>query len=148
MLDLLSTNAGSRLIRREGKLRVLGACIPVEWPEVAEEFCQEGLCLSACPEHDHINVISLKLASILARVEVGEIDLLTVDGSPHCLQLHHAIEEAIKVAGRDVEVKHMVLYKGKLYEVSRKAVKLARYLHRVDELMKMSGGEGPEISNS
>ncbi len=138
ILDLLSTNSGSHLLKKEGELRVIGSCLAVEWPDIVGEFCG-GLCLSACPERDHINVIALKVASILARVDVNKVSVLTVDGSPHCLHLHHSVEEAVKISGKELEVEHAVLQRGKIIPVSRKAVKLARYLSRVEDLLRRRG---------
>ncbi len=138
ILDLLSTNSGSHLLRREGELRIIGSCLAVERPEVVKEYCR-GLCLSACPERDHINVIALKVASILARVDVRRISVLTVDGSPHCLQLHHSVEEAVRISGQELEVEHAVLQKGRVIQVSGRAVKLARYLSRVENLLRGCG---------
>ncbi len=123
-------------MREEGILRIVGECIPVEWPEISEKICGRSLCLSSCPERDHINIIALKVSSILARIDLKEIQVITVDGSPHCLHLHHAVEEALKIAGRDIEVRHMVVHKGKLLQVSHDAVKVARFLHKIDNLLK------------
>ncbi len=134
-MDLLSTNAGSHLLRKEGVLRIVGECIPVEWPEITDRLCDSSICFSSCPERDHINIIALKIASILSRVDLREIQVVTVDGSPHCLHLHHAAEEALRITGKCVEVRHMVVYKGKLFQVSQNAVKIARFLHKVDALI-------------
>ncbi|MDK2383273.1 MAG: 4Fe-4S ferredoxin [Candidatus Korarchaeota archaeon] len=138
ILDLLSTNSGSHLLKREGELRIIGSCLAVEWPNVVREFCR-GLCLSACPERDHINMIALKVASILARVDVSRINVLTVDGSPHCLHLHHSVEEAVKISGKELTVEHAVLQRGSVTPISGKAVKLARYLSRVENLLRKCG---------
>jgi len=138
ILDLLSTNSGSHLLKREGELRIIGSCLTIEWPEIVREFCG-GLCLSACPERDHINVIALKVASILARVDVSKVSVLTVDGSPHCLHLHHSVEEAVRISGKELAVEHAVLQRGKIIPISAKAVKLARYLSRVEDLLKRCG---------
>jgi len=138
--DLLTMNAGSHLLRGGRKLKIMGACIPVEWPEIAEDFCQGCVCLSSCPERDHINMISLKIASMLARMELEEVEVLTVDGSPHCLHLHHAIEEVAKIRGDDLKVTHKVVYKGRVLGVSSRAVKYARFLHKVDDLLGTRAG--------
>ncbi len=108
----------------------------MEWPKISEKLCGKPLCLSSCPEHDHINIIALKTSSILARVNLKEIQVITVDGSPHCLHLHHAVEEALKITGKNIKVRHIVIYKGKLLQVSRDAVKIARFLHKIDNLLK------------
>lgn len=106
-----------------------------EYPEIFDSFRESRVHLSVCPEAEHINVIALKLSSILARVNLEEVVVLTVDGSPHCVQLHHAIEEAARVTGNRVVVHHYVIEEGKAVQVSREAVKVARYLSRVDKLL-------------
>lgn len=140
ILDLLSTNAGSRLLRDMEELRIIGSCITVEWPSISGELCDfDGVCLSACPERDHINLISLKIASMLSRINIKRVRVLTVDGSPHCLHLHHAVEEAIRVTGSQAEVEHLVVYGGRMLRVSRRAVKLARYLSKVERFLEEYG---------
>ncbi len=84
------------------------------------------------------NVVALKIASILARVKLEEVRILTVDGSPHCLQLHHAAEEALKIACSNCRLKHFVVVKGEIIEVSRDAVKTSRYLSKVSRLLLSS----------
>jgi hypothetical protein len=73
---------------------------------------------------------------MFARVNLEEVVVLTVDGSPHCVGLHHAVEEAAKVSGKDVMIRHVVIEEGSPIEVSNQAVKTARYLSRVERLMK------------
>ncbi len=137
-MDLLSLNASSRLLRERRRLIVYGKCLEVERPDLIEGLGNEAVVTWACPERDHINVISLKLASILARVSLKELTILTVDGSPHCVQLHHAAEEAVKVTkSGDLSVKHLVCRGDKLIEVSPLAVKVARYLGKVERLLRL-----------
>lgn len=106
-----------------------------EYPQIFESLSRGRVALSACPESEHINVIALKLASIFARVNLEEVLILTVDGSPHCVQLHHAAEEAARVTGGKVDVQHFVIEGGDASRVSREAVKAARYLSKVDKLL-------------
>lgn len=135
-MRLLSTNAASKEIRANPRLLIYGECVRTEHPEVLERASDGRVPLAACPEAEHINLMALKVASILSRLDIEELVVLTVDGSPHCVQLHHGVEEAVKVSGSSVKVKHLVVYKGKASEVSRKAVKTARYLYKVDDLIK------------
>ncbi len=141
MGDLLSTNSASRRFRGKG-IVIYSSCIEEEWPEILKDFGSEYVPLKACPEEVHVNKISLKVASILARVDLKWIKVISVDGSPHCLHLHHAAEEAIKVTGSKVPVEHLVVYKGKLRKVSERAVKLSRYLYKLDKLLSEVKGSG------
>jgi len=135
-LRLLTTNSASHRIRRVRRLLIYGECLKEEHPEIVEELSKGRVALSSCPEAEHINLIALKVASIIARVKLEEIVVLTTDGSPHCLQLHHAVEEACKIAG--FSPRHMVVEGGRVVEVSREAVKTARYLSKVDRLLRRS----------
>ena len=98
-------------------------------------FSEGRVALGVCLEAEHLNVVALKLASIFARVDLEEVVVLTVDGSPHCIQLHHAVEEARKVTGRQINVRHFVIEGGEALEVSPEAVKVARYLSKIQRLL-------------
>jgi len=135
-MRLLSTNAASKEIRANPRLLIYGECVRVEHPEILRDLSKGRTCLAACPESEHINIIALKVASIVSRLELEELLVLTVDGSPHCIQLHHAVEEALKIARSPVEVKHLVIYKGKASEISKEAIKTARYLFKIENLIK------------
>ena len=136
--ELMSTNVGSREIRKLKKILIIGSCVISEYPDIYRDLEEDHVTLHVCMESYHINMVSLKIASILARVPIKEITILTVDGSPHCVQLHTAVEEAIKITGSSINTKHIVIENGKLIEVSDKAVKFSRYLSKIDKLIKDS----------
>ena len=139
-MELLSLNASSRLLRERRRLLIYGKCLEVERPGLIEQLSVRAVSAWACPERDHINVIALKVASMLARVELEELTVVTVDGSPHCVQLHHAVEEAIKVSKRgDLRVRHLVSHGEKVIEVSERAIKVARYLSKIERLLRLEG---------
>lgn len=114
---------------------VYGACVRDEYPEIYEKFSDGRVALAVCLEAEHFNVVALKLASMFARVELEEVIVLTVDGSPHCVGLHHAVEEAVKVTGRSIPVRHFVIEGGAPIEISLQAVRTARYLSKVQKLL-------------
>ncbi|MEZ0346710.1 MAG: 4Fe-4S ferredoxin [Infirmifilum sp.] len=132
---LSETNVASRFIRESRRVLIYGACVRDEYPEIYEEFSRGRVPLAVCLEAEHFNIIALKVASMFARVDLEEVVVLTVDGSPHCVGLHHAVEEAIRVTGKKLLVKHYVIERGEAVEVSSEAVKAARYLSRVQRLM-------------
>jgi len=134
---LLDTNAKSRLFRSKKKLLIVGRCVLVEHPEIIDRFGEEYGVLSVCLEAEHVNMVGFKLAGILARGRYEEIAVLTVDGSMHCTQLHWCVEEVFKIMRlEETSRKHYVIYRGKLYDVSREAVKTSRYLYRVNKLLE------------
>ncbi len=133
---LTEVNVASKLIRDTRRILVYGSCVRDEYPEIFEEFRLGRVPLAVCLEAEHFNVVALKLASMFARVELEEVVVLTVDGSPHCVGLHHAVEEALRVTRKNIQVKHYVIEGGKALEVSSQAVKVSRYLSRVQRLLE------------
>ncbi len=140
---LIDVNAKSRLFRGSGKLLILGRCVETEHPDILGEFLGRGYAaLTVCLEAEHINMVGFKLAGILARGDYEEVAVLTVDGSPHCTQLHWMVEETFKVTRYGGTRRHYVINRGRLVEVSPEAVKTSRYLARVEALLRgRSGGE-------
>lgn len=132
---LTEFNVAGRELREKRRLLVYGSCIFNEYPDILSRFSEGRVALGVCLEAEHLNVVALKLASIFARVDLEEVVVLTVDGSPHCIQLHHAVEEARKVTGRQVNVRHFVIEGGEALEVSPEAVKVARYLSKIQRLL-------------
>ncbi|ADI31732.1 hypothetical protein [Staphylothermus hellenicus] len=133
---LIDVNAKSRIFRDKKKLLIIGRCVELEHPEILEKFKNDYALLSVCLEAEHVNMVGFKLAGILARGKYEEVSVLTVDGSLHCTQLHWMVEEVFKIlGGNSIKRRHFVIYHGKLYEVSVKAVKTSRYLYKVHKLV-------------
>lgn len=135
-MRLLSTNSASKKIRSNPRLLIYGECVRTEHPEILEEFSKGRVALAVCPESEQLNIVSLKVASILCRVDLEDLLVLSVDGSPHCVQLHHAVEEALKISCSPVRVRHLVIYRGRVSEVSKDAIKTARYLFKIENLIR------------
>ncbi len=135
-MSLLETNAGSKGILGK-KLLIYGSCIKEEHKDLFKVLSAGKTALGVCLEREHVNMIVYKLATVLKlNKPPKEITVLTVDGSPHCVQLHYAIEETKKLVGSNINVKHVVVSNGKPVEVDRKTVKLSRYLAKIQKLIE------------
>ncbi|OYT61129.1 MAG: 4Fe-4S ferredoxin [Thermofilum sp. ex4484_15] len=132
---LQTYNSAGRELRLRRKLLIYGTCVRDEYPRILSDFSKGRVALAVCLEEEHFNMVGLKLASIVARVPLEELVILTVDGSPHCVQLHHLAEEVHKVAKNCPEPQHFVIEGGEAVKVDRKAVKLARYLSKVSKIL-------------
>lgn len=135
---LINVNARSRIFRDKRKLLIIGRCVELEHPSILAKYLESGEygVLSVCLETEHVNMVGFKLAGIIARNNLEEIVVLTVDGSMHCTQLHWMVEEVFKIIKCDnIKRKHIVIYKGREYEVNEKAVKISRYLYHVNRLL-------------
>ncbi|MEM3685411.1 MAG: hypothetical protein QXT39_07090 [Conexivisphaerales archaeon] len=124
-----------------GDLLIVSACLRNINSRIVEEMAKGKTVLYACPEREHPALYG-KIASIVRSSKPKSITVVTVDGSPHCFQLHAAVNEAEYILGEKIYRKHYVVVNGeKLIEISPDAVRVARYLHLVDKLLKRS----PEI---
>lgn len=141
---LIDVNAKSKLFRHKDKLLIIGRCLEIEHPSIIDEFIKKGYgVLSVCLEAEHVNMVGFKLAGIIARGDYKEVSVLTVDGSMHCTQLHWMLEEVFKILGRNNIIRrHFVVYKGKVYEIKTKTIKLSRYLYKINKII-----EGGQVFN-
>ena len=134
---LMRINVGDKRIRGKGKLLLVGSCMD-RYPEIVKEYSQmeDGQAvLHVCLEETHVNQAGFKIGSIVKYSGVTKVTALTVDGSPHCVQLHFVIEDVKKHFAPEIETAHFVVEKGKVYEVSSEAVKKARHLSKVQKML-------------
>jgi len=132
----MSTNVCSREIREKRKVLIYGSCVKEEYPEILEKFREEYVLLSVCLEKEHMNMVGFKLLGMMKRCRPEEIIVLTVDGSPHCVQLHFTIEECSKILEEFKErIVHLVIENGKICKISPEAVKTCRYLTKVERIL-------------
>ncbi len=131
-MDLMHTNAKGKHIRAKDIL-LYGSCVAVEHPDVLDKF-SEYTQLSFCPESEHINMAFYKLIAMMSVAR--SLTVLTVDGSPHCVQLHYIADEVKRYSKQDFKVEHFVIYNGKLVQISEKEVKLSRYLAKIKAIQK------------
>lgn len=120
---------------------IVSACLPHVNKALFERLSNNKQVLFACPEREPAAYYG-KIASIIRSSRPRSITVVTVDGSPHCFQLHAAVNEAVYIVGGGVAKKHYVVVDGeKLVEISPNSVRVARYLHLVEKLIGMH----PEI---
>ena len=129
--NLLDTSVTSEKIK--SKILVYGTCVPEEHSGVLEEFMDYSL-FEVCMTTSSLEKIAWKLATIIRVKDTKEIAALTMDGSPHCLQLHFALADLEEMFPR-MKTKHYVTEKGVLRRVSERAVKTARHLHEIEDLI-------------
>ena len=125
--ELLETSVTSRIIGE--KILVYGSCIPLEHPDIVKGF-KEHTRLSTCLTTKSMEEVAWKLLTMVRMKGPKELAALTMDGSPHCLQLHFALEDIHEIYP-SIRVRHFVIEKGVIQEVSSEAVKTARHLSRI-----------------
>ncbi|RLE55964.1 MAG: hypothetical protein DRJ26_00035 [Candidatus Methanomethylicota archaeon] len=138
MSELLSTSVKSKMLRG-ASLLIYSKCIEQEYPGILREFSDGRVALGVCMELLHMNMVGFKLLNIVKLSNVKELEILTMDGSPHCIQLHFIGEHINRALGEPIPLTHYVIEKGKVFKVSTKVIKLARHL---SECAKLLGGDG------
>lgn len=132
---LLSTNVGSHIFRKSKQLLLMGSCVLQEYPKLVDNYARDRVCLHVCLETYHMNMAETKLACIIKKHESTELIVLTVDGSPHCFQLHIIAEDMRRYFNLETAIQHIVIEHGKPHIISGEAVKTARHLHKVQKLI-------------
>lgn len=125
--ELLKTNVNSKKIWKD--VLIYGSCISEEHPETLKKFRQKTR-LYICLEEEHVNKAAWKIANIVRANKVRKITALTIDGSPHCVQLHYALED-LKEMLPDLAVEHYTIERGRLIEISPEAVRKSRHLSEI-----------------
>ena len=118
------------------KLAIVAACLPFVNKKLFETLSKDKVVLLTCPEKEPALHYG-KIASIIRSTQPESIEVYTIDGSPHCFTLQAAVNEAEYILGERVKKKHYVIVDGnEVKEISPDAVRVARYLHIVDELVR------------
>ena len=133
-MELLSTSVSDPRLKGS-RILLHGACVRDLCPEIYERFLEGRVPLSACPEREHIGLLTSKISTIITMSSPSEITVLTIDGSPHCLHIHHAVQQARRLTSSNLKIKHFVVEHQKLYEISEDAVYTSRHLSKLQSLI-------------
>jgi len=139
-MKLVQTYVKSPFLRKSSIL-IIGECVQHVFPKIYKRFAKGRAVLTSCPEIENAGLIMGKTATMLACSNPKEIVVLTVDGSPYCFQLHAALNQALFVTKAEVPLRHLVIVKNDVHEVSAESVQVGRYLHLVQKCIN----EYPEI---
>jgi len=134
-LKLMAVSVTSPLLRRKDLL-IYSECLPTEHPEAFDEEVKGKTALAVCMSEEHLDKVGFKIATIIAYARPSSITVLTMDGSPHCTQLHVVAEQAKRITQADVRIRHLVVERGTLIEASSQAVYLSRHLSKIEELLR------------
>ena len=137
MQYLMRINVGDRRLREKQNLLLVGSCLD-RYPDIVKEICERiggHVVLHICFEETHMNQAGFKIGSIVKYSDIKKVTTLTVDGSPHCVQLHYAVEDIKRHFAPEIETAHFVIEKDKLFEISADAVKRSRHLSKIQKMI-------------
>jgi hypothetical protein len=128
MQGLLETSVSSWSIGK--KILICSSCIVLDYPDVKGRF-KDYTKLFTCLTTQSFEKVAWKLLTMARINKPVEIAALTMDGSPHCLQLHFALEDLRKIFPV-IKIRHFIIEKEVIHEVSGKAVRTARHLGEIE----------------
>lgn len=136
MKDLMKTN----VYDVSDTLVIVGSCLERMQPKAFKKLKEFGENIyDLCLEEVHINMAVSKLCGMLARVNVKKIIFATIDGSPHCVQMHYIENEIKKIMKLDdLAVEHYVAVDDKLIKIENETIKLSKSLCKLQNLIKTS----------
>jgi hypothetical protein len=134
----MCTNVGDKKLREKGLLLLIGTCMHSRYPEIVREYEKKDggqAVLRICLEETHANQAGFKIGSIVRYSNIKRLTALTIDGSPHCIQLHFLIDDIKHHFTPEVDTAHYVVEKGQVHEIDSTAVKRARHLSKVQSML-------------
>ena len=134
-MKLVETWVKASFLKR-ASLLLLSECAQDIFPDVCKKFAERRVVLTSCPEVENAEMIMGKLSAILTCSNPSGLTVLTMEGSPHCLTLHAAANEAMFITKASIPLNHFVILEGKVIEVSAESVRIARYLHLVQKCIQ------------
>ena len=132
--DLLKTNC----FDINEKMIIIGSCLENMFPSIYKKLEQESTNIyEVCLEETHLNMVITKIAGMLARNDIKEIKFVTIDKSPHCVQLHYVVKELENIMDLEkIHIENYVATSEGLIEVPLKVIGLSKNLAKLSEMIK------------
>ncbi len=137
--QLMCINVGDQRLKEKKSLLLVGSCID-RYPDIVKKICErvgDSITLHVCLEETHMNQAGFKLGSIVKYSSIKKVTTLTVDGSPHCVQLHYMVEDIKRHFTPELDTAHFVIEKGEVHEITADAVKRSRHLSKIQKTLKI-----------
>ena len=129
MKDLLKTN----VYDISEDIAIVGSCLPKIQPKAYDKLKNiSNDIYEICLESTHLNMVITKIIGMLSRVKVKRITFVTVDKSPHCIQIHYIENEIQKAMDlNNIEIIHYVCIDNELIEISKDTIKRSKALAKL-----------------
>ena len=126
--DLLKTNC----FDVEEKMIIIGSCLEYMFPKIYNELNESSENIyDVCLEETHLNMVITKLAGMIARKKCKELTFVTVDKSPHCVQLHYVVKELENMMDlKEIKIKNYVATNEGLVEIPIEVIGLSKNLSK------------------
>jgi hypothetical protein len=108
---------------------LIGTCVERLHSDILSKFqAQWQHVVGYCLEQEHYNMLFAKLIDILALGKTKQVGFLTVDSSPHCIQMHYLSNYLARALKTPVDFAHFVVYEKEVYQIPEEAIVSSRRL--------------------
>lgn len=116
---------------------IMGSCLEYMFPEIYKELEEKYTIYDLCLEQTHWNMAVTKITGMVVRKKVKNIIFVSVDKSPHCVQLHYIVTELRKfMSEEELGVKNYVATDKGLEEIPFYVISLSKNLSGLKETLK------------
>ena len=117
---------------------IIGSCLRDREPLVYKQLEEISKDIyDVCLEETHINMAITKIGGMLRTNIVKKVLFVSVDRSPHCVQLHYIQEELRKMMSlENVAIGNYVAHNGKLIKISPETISLSKNLMSLENSRK------------
>lgn len=117
---------------------VVGSCLKSREPQVFEQLQKiTSDIYEICLEETHVNMAITKIAGMLRTHIIEKVIFVSVDKSPHCVQLHYIQDELCKMMGlNNIMIENYVADGGKFIKISPEAISLSKNLIELNNITK------------
>jgi hypothetical protein len=124
--------------RLKDKFLLIGTCVKDLYPQILKNFQRlYKNIFEYCLENGHYNILFTKLVDIISTGNISRIGFLTVDESPHCIQMHFTSRYLKRISRFKLKFEHYVISKNnKIYKIEIKDINNAKKLSRLGKLIK------------
>lgn len=131
--DLMKTNCYDV----EENMIIIGSCIEQMFPEIYRNLEKmSGNIYDICLEQTHLNMAITKIIGMITRKKVKKIMFVTVDKSPHCIQLHYIVKELEKVINLNtINIENYVATEKGLEYIPIEIISISKNLSKLKDVL-------------
>lgn len=134
MKDLMKTN----IYDVQETIVIVGSCLNRMCLNAYEKLTEiSSDIFELCLEQTHINMAITKIGGMLRTGKIKNLVFVSVDKSPHCVQLHYIRNELEKIMDlKDVSIKNFVAVDDELIEIDSDVISVSKNLSKIAKLIK------------
>ncbi len=112
---------------------IVGSCLKYMQPEGFKKLkVISDNIYELCLEETHINMAITKVGGMLRTGKIKKLVFVSVDKSPHCIQLHYIQDELKKMMNiENIDIKNYVVVNNELEEITPEIISLSKNLSKL-----------------